>query len=114
MKQVFKKGDYVDINGLEKSVIDAIIDRFRADGWGNEIPNLDLRYRFLGIDPMGVLDTSPCDFVKKLTVEECLFAGAPEWAVDVRLIIGCYRWSDGNGRMLYLGEDGNGIIYLKY
>ena len=66
MKQVFKKGDYVDIRGLDKSVIEAIEARFRVDGWGNEIPNLDLRYRFLSIDPIqGILDTSPCEISKR-------------------------------------------------
>lgn len=114
MKQAFKKGDYVDIRDLDKSVIDAIEARFRADGWGEESVPCDL-----GINECGELNTWNVLCRNKLTVDECLFAGAPEDCDKVMKTLSGYVWFNGDSftsfsgsKYNYYGES-NLLIYTR-
>lgn len=93
----FEPGDYVNIENLEQPLIDALVARFKVD-YVVTLSCLDFydgeyQLGFHGGNwDLGTWYEACCN---ELTVEDVLFRGAPDWAVDVRWYDGDYYWTDG-------------------
>jgi hypothetical protein len=94
----FKKGDYVNIKGLEQPIIDALVARFKVD-YVVTLSCLDFydgeyQLGFHGGNwDLGTWYEACCN---ELTVEDVLFRGAPDWAVDVRKGNHTFAWTNAD------------------
>lgn len=118
MKQVFKSGDWVDTRHLKESTIKAVAARFKSDGHElyGEIQK--------PCDSIGVrYDRLICNLEiskrNEITVEECLFAGAPEASGQVVHIHGGYAWRSGHlftmfsGHKFFYSDEPYSVIYTR-
>lgn len=129
MKEIVQldRGDYVTIGAITtysakmniraKALYSAIAERFEAAGFqkhsgqDNEFKNAKgvfgisvLRKNDINwsMQTFATFETIPTvKFSRVLTPEQILFAGAPEWVVDVRKIYTRHAWTDGEKQYQY-------------